>query len=44
MKSSKPSKQSTVAKPKKIKDENVGDEVKERSGRGSDHGKPYGPF
>lgn len=41
---SKPSKESVVAKPKGIKHENVGDEVKERSRGDSDDEKPDGPF
>lgn len=41
---SKPSKEPIVAQPKGIKDENVGDEVRERSRDDSDDEKPDGPF
>lgn len=43
---SKPSKEAIVAKPKKnkTKEENVGDEVRERRRGGSHNGKPYGSF
>ena len=41
---SKPSKEATVAKLKGTKEENTGDEVRERSRDGSDHEKPCGSF